>query len=201
MAEIVLDVDIDAPAERVWAALVAWDTQGEWMLLTRVRGTTQDGIGVGGGIEGFTGIGPVGVLDTMRITRWDPPRQVRCCTPAGSSKAPAASRWSTWGPDAPGSSGRRSSTCRWVRSGRLGFPLVRPLFAWGVQRSLRRFARYVERGGGVATEAEPQDPRPDLVVGEDGLAAARGVRARTTAPTTTRNGAGRCTATSPCSNG
>ena len=33
--------------------------------------------------------------------------------------------------------------------GRLGFPLVRPLFAWGVQRSLKRFARYVERGGGI----------------------------------------------------
>ena len=76
MAEIVLDVDIDAPPERVWAALVAWDTQGEWMLLTRVRGTAQNGIGVGGGIEGFTGIGPVGVLDIMEITRWDPPRRV-----------------------------------------------------------------------------------------------------------------------------
>ena len=147
MSEIVLDVDIDAPPERVWAALVAWDTQGEWMLLTRARGTHQDGIGVGGGIEGFTGIGPVGVLDTMRITRWDPPRRVDVLHSGRVVKG-------TGGFEVVDLGGGRS---RFVWSeildlplgalGRWGFPLVRPLFAWGVQRSLRRFARYVERGG------------------------------------------------------
>ena len=30
--------------------------------------------------------------------------------------------------------------------GRLGWPLVRPVFAYGVQLSLRRFARWVEAG-------------------------------------------------------
>ena len=149
MAEIVLDVDIGAPPDRVWAALVAWDTQGEWMLLTRVRGTHQDGIGVGGGIEGFTEIGRVGVLDKMRITLWDPPRRCDVLHTGRIVKG-------TGGFEVIDLGAGRS---RFIWSelldlplgllGRLGFPLVRPLFGWGVQRSLQRFARYVEHGGGV----------------------------------------------------
>jgi Polyketide cyclase / dehydrase and lipid transport len=149
VAEIVLHVDIDAPPERVWAALVAWDTQGEWMLLTRVRGTHQDGIGVGGGIEGFTGIGPVGVLDTMRITRWDPPRRVDVLHTGRVVKGTGGFEVVDLG------AGR--SRFLWSEIidlplgvlGRLGFSLVHPLFAWGVRRSLHRFARYVEHGGRV----------------------------------------------------
>jgi hypothetical protein len=149
MATIVLHVDIAAPAERVWSALVAWETQGEWMLLTRVRGTAQDGIGVGGGIEGFTGIGPVGVLDTMRITVWDPPRRCEVLHTGRVVKGAGVFEVVDLG----------AGLSRFVWSeildlplgllGRLGFPLVRPLFHWGVQRSLARFARYVERGGGA----------------------------------------------------
>ena len=149
MAKIVLHVDINAPPENVWDALVAWDTQGEWMLLTRVRGTHNNGIGVGGGIEGFTGIGPLGVLDTMRITRWEPTRRVDVLHTGRVVKGTGIFEVVDLG-------GGRS---RFVWSeildlplgllGRLGFPLVRPLFAWGVQRSLKRFARYVERGGGI----------------------------------------------------
>jgi hypothetical protein len=148
MAEIVLPVDIDAPAEAVWAALVAWDTQGEWMLLTRVRGTHHNGIGVGAGIEGFTGIGPVGVLDTMRITRWDPPRRVDVLHTGRVVKGTGGFEVIDLG------DGRSRLIWSEVLDlplgvlGRLGFPLVRPLFAWGVKRSLRRFARYVEHGGG-----------------------------------------------------
>jgi len=148
MAEIVLHVDIHAPIERAWAALTAWETQGEWMLLTRVRGTEQDGVGVGGGIEGFTGIGPVGMLDTMRITVWDPPRRVDVLHTGRIVTGTGIFEFADLG----------VGRCRLVWSeildlplgliGRLGFPLVRPLFRWGVQRSLNRFARYVERGGG-----------------------------------------------------
>ena len=37
--------------------------------------------------------------------------------------------------------------------GRLGWPLVRPVFAYGVQLSLRRFARWVEAGRPAARAA------------------------------------------------
>jgi hypothetical protein len=45
------------------------------MALTKVWSSAdQDGkSGVGTVIEAFTGIGPFGVLDEMRITKWDPP--------------------------------------------------------------------------------------------------------------------------------
>ena len=36
--EIRLEVDVAAPVERTWAAATDWDRQGEWMLVTRVRG-------------------------------------------------------------------------------------------------------------------------------------------------------------------
>jgi hypothetical protein len=76
MTRLELRVDVDAPAARTWAAATDWARQGEWMLLTRVRVESGDGRGVGSGLSAFTGVGPVGFTDTMRITAWEPP--VRC---------------------------------------------------------------------------------------------------------------------------
>ena len=67
-------VEVDAPPQVVWDLLVDWERQGEWILLTRVRGAQGvGGRGVGGRVEAFTGIGPVGFLDTMVVTAWEPP--------------------------------------------------------------------------------------------------------------------------------
>ncbi|MBW3541122.1 MAG: SRPBCC family protein, partial [Planctomycetes bacterium] len=74
-ATLVLTVDVDAPVERTWAGATDWAGQGEWMLGTTVRPTHQQGIGVGAGIEAFTGVGPFGFLDTMEITLWEPPHR------------------------------------------------------------------------------------------------------------------------------
>ena len=38
VAELVVTQDVNAPAERVWSALVDWDLHGDWMLLTRATG-------------------------------------------------------------------------------------------------------------------------------------------------------------------
>ena len=72
---IAVDVIIDAPPQTVWAAVTDWPRQSEWMLGTTVRATDLGGVGVGGGVEAFTGVGRLGVLDTMVITEWDPPRR------------------------------------------------------------------------------------------------------------------------------
>ena len=48
---------INAPIERVWAALADWESQGDWMLQTRVEVTSQIREGVGTSISAFTGIG------------------------------------------------------------------------------------------------------------------------------------------------
>ena len=37
MRELTLTVDVEAPPEQVWRALVDWERQGEWMPLTDVR--------------------------------------------------------------------------------------------------------------------------------------------------------------------
>lgn len=143
MTEIELRVDVDAPAGAVWDAAVDWDTQGDWMLGTRVAGTAQGGRGVGGGIEAFTGLGPLGVLDTMVITEWDPPRRCAVRHTGRVVRGGGVFEVVALGP------GR--SRFVWSEQlelplglvGRAGFALLRPLFVAGVRLSLRRFAEQV----------------------------------------------------------
>ena len=145
-ATLVLRTDVDAPVEQTWAGAVDWAGQGDWMLGTRVWPTAQDGQGVGGGIAAFTGVGPLGFLDTMVITRWEPPRSCHVLHTGRVVKGTGAFDVE------PRGDGR--STFVWREDlelplgalGRLGWPLVRPLFAFGVRLSLRRFARWVEAG-------------------------------------------------------
>ena len=140
-AHLELTVDVDAPVEQTWAAATDWARQGEWMLGTKVKGTAQDGIGVGGGIEAFTGVGRLGFLDTMEITRWDPPH---ACHVLHTGRVVRGTGEFEVRPRGSG------STFVWREDldlplgvvGRLGWPLVRPLFRAGVQRSLDRFARW-----------------------------------------------------------
>ena len=145
-ATLVLTVDVDAPVEQTWAGATDWAGQGEWMLGTRVWPTAQGGQGVGGGIEAFTGVGPLGVLDRMEITLWEPPRRChvrhlgRVVRGTGAFEveplADGRSRF-VW---------REDLELPLGLLGRLGWPLVRPVFASGVQLSLRRFGRWVEAG-------------------------------------------------------
>ena len=147
MPELVLQVDVEAPPEQVWAALIDWDRQGEWMLLTDVRAGAQGGQGVGGELAAVTGVKlPVlgrrlGVLDTMLITSWDAPRRVdvrhtgRVVRGTGTFEVRPRGAGSTFvwseGLDLPLGA-----------LGRLGWPLVKPVFAAGVRLSLKRFATY-----------------------------------------------------------
>ena len=140
---LVRDVVVAAPVEVVFAALVDWESQGRWMLATRVDGTAQ---GLGGRLSAFTGVGRAGFLDTMEIVEWEPPRLVRVrhtgdvvrgdgvfevlALPQGRSRF-------VW---------REELDLPFGAVGRTGFALVRPLFAAGVERSLRRFARLVQAG-------------------------------------------------------
>jgi len=137
-ATIVLTVPVSAPAAATWAGAVDWDGQGEWMLGTRVAGTAQGGIGVGGGIEAFTGVGRLGFVDTMVITRWEPPQR---CQVQERGVDRSVFVW------------REDLELPLGALGRLGWPLVRPLFTAGVRLSLRRFARWVEAGRPAARAA------------------------------------------------
>jgi hypothetical protein len=143
-AHIAVDVVIDAPPEAVWSAVTDWPRQSEWMLGTVVRSTDLDGVGVGGGLEAFTGVGRLGFLDTMVITEWDPPR--RCVVLHTGKVVKGLGIFEVVA--LPG--GR--SRFVWAEEldlplgvlGKAGWPIVRPGFAWGVGRSLQKLARDVE---------------------------------------------------------
>ena len=70
---IAISLKINAPIQKVWDSLVQWEKQGEWMLQTKVWVTSEITEGVGTSINAFTGIGPLGVLDSMTVTAWQPP--------------------------------------------------------------------------------------------------------------------------------
>jgi hypothetical protein len=69
--EITSRVLVPAEPADLWRLAMDWSRQGDWMLVTRVRG----GQGVGATVVARTGIGPVGFTDTMVITQWNPPHR------------------------------------------------------------------------------------------------------------------------------
>ena len=147
MPALALSVDVDASAEATWNAAVDWARQGEWMLGTRVIPTYAEGRGVGGRIEAFTGVGPLGFVDPMEITLWQPPRA--CHVVHTGRVVRGTGRFEV----EPRGDGR--SRFHWREDldlplgvvGRMGWVLVRPLFAYGVRLSLRRFARVARSYG------------------------------------------------------
>lgn len=141
MARLVLSVEVEAPVEQVWAAAVDWPRQGDWMALTRAWATEQDGHGVGAGITAFTGVGSIGFLDTMTITTWQPPHR---CVVRHTGRVVRGSAAFEVEP-LPGDRSRFVWS-EWLvlplgLVGELGFALLRPLIAWPIRCSLRRFAR------------------------------------------------------------
>ena len=77
--EINIRIKIAAPIEKVWSAIADWESQGDWMLQTRVWVTSDIRSGVGTSISALTG--PLvkfgfnfGLLDKMVVTNWLPPR-------------------------------------------------------------------------------------------------------------------------------
>jgi hypothetical protein len=141
-------VELPLTVDQAWAAVVDWDSQSRWMLLTTVRGTEQRGVGVGGGVSARTAVGPVGFTDDMVITEWDPPsvcrvrhlgRLVRGEGGFVVSEAPGGSRF-TWSEDVVPPLGRLGAL-----AGLLVWPLVRPGVELVMRVSLRRLAREVSR--------------------------------------------------------
>jgi uncharacterized protein YndB with AHSA1/START domain len=140
-AQVRLEVDVAAPVERTWAAVTAWERQHEWMLGTSVRGTVKDGRAVGGELRAKTGVGPLGFVDTMEITGWNPPhgayvrhlgRVVRGTAAFEVRERPGGSTF-VWTEDLVLPLGA---------AGRLGFRLLRPAVVAGLAFSLRRFAAW-----------------------------------------------------------
>ncbi len=76
-----ITIDLPCSQEHAWAAVADWESQGKWMLQTKVWVTSQIREGVGTSISAFTGplykfypkVSSLGLLDTMVVTKWQPP--------------------------------------------------------------------------------------------------------------------------------
>ena len=76
-----ITLNLPCSQERAWAAIADWESQGNWMLQTKVWVTSHIREGVGTSISAFTGplykfypkFSSLGLLDTMVVTKWQPP--------------------------------------------------------------------------------------------------------------------------------
>ena len=76
-----IKISLPCSQERAWQAIADWESQGDWMLQTKVWVTSDIREGVGTSISAFTGplhkfypkFSPLGLLDTMVVTNWQPP--------------------------------------------------------------------------------------------------------------------------------
>jgi len=143
--EVTASVIVRASAERVFAAFTAWERQGEWIPLTRVRVVSGDG-GPGTLIEAVTAVGKATLRDEMRVDKVDPPYEVRVvhcgrllrgpgvmrCTPLGGNRTQMV--WHEWF-QLPGG-----------LAGRAAWPVLWPGSKISLRYALKRFARLVESG-------------------------------------------------------
>jgi len=143
--EVTATVVVQAPTERVYAAFTAWERQGDWIPLTKVRIVSGNG-GEGSLIEAVTTLGPAVLRDEMRVDRLDPPYEVRVvhcgkvlrgpgvmrCTPLAGDRTQMV--WHEWFQVPAGVAGR------------IAWPVMWPGSKLGLNFALRRFARLVEAG-------------------------------------------------------
>jgi hypothetical protein len=82
----------------------------------------------------------------MEITLWEPPRRCHVLHTGRLVKGTGAFEVESRGPQRSTFVWREDLELPLGLLGRLGWPLVKPFFAYGVKLSLKRFARWVERG-------------------------------------------------------
>jgi uncharacterized protein YndB with AHSA1/START domain len=154
--DLVERLEIDARPERVWAAVTDWERQGEWMFATDVRTVGGEARRLHGRMVARTGLSlpggrHVGVVDTMVITEWDPPRRVVVQHTGRVVRGPGIVEIEPHGDGV---------VFTWTERlhppfgllGEILATLIRPFFLAGVRFSLRRFARFAA--------AYPEPPRP-----------------------------------------
>lgn len=148
MPELVERIDVDASPEQVWAALTDWERQGDWMLATDVRTVDGPAQGLHGRLAARTGLPlpggrRLGVLDTMIITRWEPPHLVEVQHTGRIVRGPG-----TFEVEPRGAHATLVCSERWYLPygpiGVAGWAVLRPFVVWGLRRSLQRFAVLAE---------------------------------------------------------
>ena len=149
MPELTVSVDVEAPPQQVWRALVDWERQGEWMPMTDVRVVGGDRHREGGHVEARTGL-PVGggrhlgVLDSLEITGWYPPHRVEVLHTGRVVRGPGIFEVR---------SRAAGATVIWTELldlplgalGRAAWPVIKPVAAFVLHLGLNRFRDFARR--------------------------------------------------------
>lgn len=141
---LAISLKISAPQVAVWKKIADWESQGEWMLQTKVWVTSEKSSGVGTSIAAFTGplykfyprVKSPGLLDLMTVTKWEEPS--RCdVVHVGKVLKGTGSFLLTQ----EGESLTRFDWSETIEAPRVIFMLIAPFLYAGVRISLQRFAR------------------------------------------------------------
>lgn len=138
--ELSLSVAVKASQQKVFDKIVDWESQGQWMLGTKVSGTKNNGQGLGGEINAWTGFWKIGFNDPMVITQWIEPKIVdvkhigRLVKGTGSMVVEKIDE--------------HNSRFIWSESinlpfgfiGKIGWIIIKPFFVSGIKFSLNKFA-------------------------------------------------------------
>lgn len=141
---LAISLTISAPQAAVWRKIADWESQGEWMLQTKVWVTSEKTSGVGTSIAAFTGplykfyprMKSPGLLDLMTVTKWEEPSRCdvvhvgKVLKGTGSFVLTQESESVT-----------RFDWSETIEAPRVIFMLVAPFLYAGVRISLQRFAR------------------------------------------------------------
>ena len=146
MASNTLSIHLTIPAsqEVVWSKIADWQSQGDWMLQTKVWVTSDSVEGVGTSIAAFTGplyflyprFKSLGLLDLMVVTQWQPPHRCDVDHVGKVLKGSGSFQLS----DISGSS-TRFDWSETIEGPKAVFFLIAPFLYIGVRISLARFAR------------------------------------------------------------
>lgn len=129
-------IEIAAPPEAVWARLVDWENLGLWMREARdfkVLTATREGVGVEA--QARVTIAGITTLDTVVVSRWEPPvwfeiehRGWVSGTGLLHCRPTASGTWVWW---------RESLVPPWSILGWAGMQLLKPVMAWVFRRDIR----------------------------------------------------------------
>jgi uncharacterized membrane protein len=143
--EVTATVIVNAPAARVFAAFMDWESQSEWIPLTKVRIVEGDG-GEGSLIEAITALGPAVLRDEIRVVRVDAPYEVRVVHCGTILRGPGSMRCTPM-------AGDRTQVVmhEWFQlpggaAGKVAWPVLWPGSKLGFTGALKKFGRLVEQG-------------------------------------------------------
>ena len=141
---LAISLKIDAPQLKVWKKIADWESQGEWMLQTKVWVTSEKTSGVGTSIAAFTGplykfyprVKSPGLLDLMTVTKWEEPSRCDVVHVGKVLKGTGSFVLTQEGQNVT-----RFDWSETIEAPRVIFMLIAPFLYAGVRISLQRFAR------------------------------------------------------------